>query len=131
TTLAGTLEQRKLPVLWLEGRSGDGKSVLLLQLAAEILAGQHDTLLYQATRPDTLPDLIDHLRNAYSPSEPALVVVEDAHKVSDPVGLAATLKVQMDQAVSPLGILACGPTPEREAFERKQPSISVSHWSIP
>lgn len=131
TTIEAVRSERRLPAFWIDGRSGDGKSVLLLQLAAEILGGNSGTLIYQATRGDSLPAIIAHVRQGQGGQHLALVLVEDLHKIADQASFSATLQLQLDQDLAPVAILACGPTPERQSFELRNPLLAISTWSIP
>lgn len=125
------VRRRHLPVFWIDGRSGDGKSVLLFQLAESILSARPDTLVYQAARPDSLPALIDHAHNTALDGRLILVVVEDLHRVTDPDVFQAALKLTLDRERFNVAVLACGPTPEKDAFMRTNKVIEVSAWTMP
>lgn len=124
-------QRRRLPVFWIDGRSGDGKSVLLFQLAEFILSARPDTLVYQAARPDSLPALIDHAHNTSLDSRLILIVAEDLHRVTDVETFQAALKLTLDGDQSNVAVLACGPTPEKDAFIRTNQSVEVSAWTMP
>lgn len=124
-------QRRRLPVFWIDGRSGDGKSVLLLQLAEFILSARPDTLVYQAARPDSLPALIDHAHNTSLDGRLILIVAEDLHRVTDVETFQAALKLTLDGDQSNVAVLACGPTPEKDAFLRTNQSVEVSAWTMP
>lgn len=124
-------QRRRLPVFWIDGRSGDGKSVLLLQLAESILATRPDTIVFQAARPDSLLALIDHAHNTSLDGRVILIVAEDLHRFSDAEAFLAALKLALDRDRFNVAVLACGPTPEKQAFSRSNQSVEVSAWTMP
>ena len=124
-------QRRRLPVFWIDGRSGNGKSVLLLQLAEFILSARPDTVVYQAARPDSLPALIDHAQNTAPDGRLILIVAEDLNRVTDVDTFQAALKLTLDRDLFNVAVLACGPTPEKDAFIRTNQSVEVSAWTMP
>ena len=118
-----------LPIFWIKGRSGDGKSVLLLQLAARMMAQYPDVGMVRLTAPERLVPLIEALRD--SPRR-VIIVADDLHKAQAIDNLPQQLELLLELGVTNVAILACGPTPEYDAFRhacRKQ--ISAPAWAIP
>ena len=124
-------KRRHLPVFWIDGRSGDGKSVLLLQLAESILRSRPDVLIYQASRPDRVPDLIDHAAGSEGSEGLILLVVDNLHRITDQDAFSTALKLALDRDSLNIGVLACGPTPEKDAFVRANPLVECLAWSMP
>lgn len=118
-----------LPIFWIKGRSGDGKSVLLLQLAARMKSENPGMRVMVLRAPDRLGPTIQALRNSPGPT---LIVADDLHKAQALDDLPQQLEFLLEQGVTNVAIVACGPTPEYDAFRhvcRKQ--ISVTAWAIP
>jgi hypothetical protein len=112
-----------LPIFWIDGRSGDGKSVLMLQLAQHLLAQAAPSALVGGLSPDQVPDWIASLADAEnarrdSPQRPILGLVDDLHAVSDLEDWDQRLQEATQDHVPRAALLACGPTPERGVFER-------------
>lgn len=131
TTTAEAFRRRHLPIFWIDGRSGDGKSVLLLQLAASILRFGPDLLIYQAAHADAVPALIDFAYHASNDDRLILIVAEDLHRVTEPEAFSAALKLLLDYKRQRIGILACGPTPEKTAFLCAHASLEATTWTVP
>ncbi|HEX8669374.1 MAG TPA: hypothetical protein VF727_13490 [Allosphingosinicella sp.] len=126
-----TTNSRKLPCFWIDGRSGDGKSVLLLQMCEAILLSEDGTIIVQTVLPDALPDVIQVIEMEGSPSTQYLVLVEDIHTTGDQKSVSSALKLQTDSLSMNIGILCCGPTPEMQAFVSANRSISIRQWTMP
>jgi hypothetical protein len=111
----------KVPVFWIGGRSGDGKSVLLLQLLARIMgpaAAPPVVLLDTAT---DLPRWLEQEKTrqrglSLPPSELVVVVIDDIHDLADLDDWAQRIREICRWDVPRVGVLAAGPTLEREAF---------------
>lgn len=130
-TTAEVLQRRHFPVFWIDGRSGDGKSVLLLQLVASILRSGPSTLVYQASQVDALPNLIDFALHASLDDRLILVVAEDLHRVTNNDAFGAALKLLLDHERQRVAILTCGPTPERIAFLHAHATLEATPWTVP
>lgn len=130
-TIQPTLLARRLPVFWIAGRSGDGKSVLLLQLAAALLGDRVGGALYQAAWPDSLPEVIYHIQDTVDGDGLIFVVVEDLHRISEQDAFLAAMRVILDNASLRVAILACGPSPEESQFLRSNPFVEAHSWTIP
>ena len=118
-------------MFWIDGRSGDGKSVLLLQLAASILSAAPETLIYKVAHPDRLPALIGHAHDSDREGRLTLIVAEDLHRLTDPDAFHSALTLTLDRDHLNVAVLACGPTPEKDAFVRANQSVEVSDWTMP
>lgn len=123
-------------VFWLDGRSGDGKSVLL----ARVPLALQDVLPHDFLYVPKLQDFyqIDPFFEGYRNRRLVLVVDDLAHGVlidqaDDPVRRKLH---ELDSAVESgfvrqIVVFTCGPTPELQTFRRKFPSRVVESKRIP
>ena len=108
----------QLPVFWIGGRSGDGKSVLLLQLCRILKQDDPSLALALFNTPDALVDWIETVAlGGKLPDAPAifLAVVDDLHKVSDWDRARSALENSATLGLR-LAVVTCGPNPERTLF---------------
>jgi hypothetical protein len=124
-------KQRKLPIFCIDGRSGDGKSVLLLQLAAEILKTNTETPIYLASRPDAVAEIMEFLAQRDNSDSQVFIFAEDLFKVTDIDELNNAILVQGERQLGNVAIVTCAPTPERAAFSANLSNISSWNWSVP
>jgi hypothetical protein len=130
-------EVSRIPVLWVDGRSGEGKSVLLLQLAQRILTDAHPPVLSYLSSADELPDWIE-IQRAIQRGQanlgwlPAVAVVDDLHFIGDREEWENALRAATDLMPPRVAVLGCGPTLEREKFESNFASlVDVRSFAIP
>lgn len=107
-----------MPVLWLAGRSGAGKSVILLNLAAE-LAQQGARIWW--LEPDQLQDAIDYLARNDAASMPDFIAIDDvfdrdAREHLD-IGRFSMLMDDLGPRDWPV-LVTCGPSEFADDFER-------------
>lgn len=108
----------QLPCFWIGGRSGDGKSILLMQLAEALLREPACPPLVHFANPDGFLAWLNDSRARQQLAGPELrlvAVIDDFHKATDWFRASAILS----QAASDrpcLAIITCGPTPERTLF---------------
>jgi hypothetical protein len=131
TTIQQTISSRRLPVFWIDGRSGDGKSVLLFQLAAALLAVHDGAAMYQAALPDTLPEVIYHAQNNVEDGGLILVVVEDFHRISEQDSFRAAMRILLDRTTLRVAVIACGPSPEKNRFLHLNSFVDAHSWTMP
>lgn len=128
-------DDTRMPAFWIDGRSGDGKSVFLLQLIADLLV-RNPHFQIKVCSPNGLAKEIEQCELI---DGPALFVVDDLHKVIAAEGLSkpsddlkAQLTALLDRGIGQIGVLACGPTPEMEGFRTEyRDSIAVATWTMP
>jgi hypothetical protein len=114
------INQLKLPVFWIGGRSGDGKSVLLLQLAREILSVPNAPVTFWCNSPDDLIEMLGQTSAALP--DQLILAVDDLHKALDwDAALSAFERAANRQR--DLVLLTCGPTPERTSFLRDKKNL--------
>lgn len=111
--------RNEVPVFWLNGRSGVGKSVLLLQ-AVELLVEQGERVLWLKGQAELLEPALQRI--VASPQENRLDFIaiddlydRDARETLDLNRLRGFIEEQSDQTW-PI-ILTCGPTEFADAFE--------------
>ena len=113
----------RLPVFWIDGRSGDGKSVLMLQLAQHLLERADPLALVGELSPEEVPDWVaaqaktETTRRA-SPQRPVLAMIDDMHAVSDLEDWDLRLREATQDHLPRVALLACGPMPERKVLQR-------------
>jgi len=109
-----------LPVLWISGASGAGKSVLALQLAQALLAsGDIEAVSWLESYASLLPDALTH---ANTEKVPVLIQGDDlfAPENRDPVVWDNVGRRALSGDFHPrTAILTCGPTEHFRAFERQ------------
>lgn len=124
----------RLPVFWISGRSGAGKSVLLLQFLSRLHADRTARVLWLANNPQFLPDAIDWVRTAMrdDTGDDAKVDIPWAIAIDDPyrVGTAALEMDHWREAVAKVSdileigrshrlplIICCGPSEQMEKLK--------------
>src|SRR5262249_18353447 len=55
----------------------------------------------------------------------ALILVDDLHRLGTDDKVILALRGLLDQGLTPVPIVTCGPTPERQAFERERDARNV------
>jgi hypothetical protein len=107
---------REIPVFWIDGRSGEGKSVLLRQLVAHLLRYQDRFPVFEIDRED-VPKAIKERRQALD--RPALLVTDDLYAVHNRESWGEQLAQSVETDLPLVCVLTCGPTEQREEFERR------------
>ncbi|GLS00425.1 hypothetical protein GCM10007859_04310 [Brevundimonas denitrificans] len=125
-------QSTKIPMFWVSGRSGEGKSVLLLQLAQHILTGTERRSVTVLRSPDDLPKWINEqreLQGGYtSPAAfPSVALVDDLPFVTDHDAWNAAIHQAANLVMPKVAILTCGPTIERETFESEFATVADVH----
>ncbi len=111
----------KIPLFWIGGRSGDGKSTLLLQLVQKILNINRRLNIFQASSGNKISEIIQHNNLIYiNKKEIPIIVVDDLHLSDAMSGYFENIKYH------DIIILACGPTPEFKSFKHKYKNIFES-----
>ena len=126
-----------VPVFWIDGRSGEGKSVLLLQLIQYILLGANSPVVSYLTSPDILPDWIKNQADIqcvapYFDCFPAVAVIDDLHLIRNREEWEGALRGATDLMPPRVAILGCGPTPECMKFKSDFSTLfEVHNFSVP
>src|SRR6185437_8996424 len=115
-----------IPVFWIGGRSGSGKSIALIQLLTELRGGGWNPMLWLGERSRLLPDAARWLRDSFDLDAPPLIGLDDpyAPAFSRNESWDSFLSELHDDAQGPgagsqLPILVCcGPTEQAEMLQR-------------
>lgn len=108
--------ESEYPVFWLDGRSGDGKSVALLQTVERYLIAHPDAIIEKI---DDLSKFVDAVGRLSGLTGDRLIVVDDLFKLGDRESVAARLYGYLhNENARPVPIVTCGPSPERNEFQR-------------
>ena len=128
--LQNRLGQREVPVFWIDGRSGDGKSVLLRQLVADLVLHHADRCPVVEVHRDKLPNAIQESQTIVD--RQILLMVDDPYAVADRETWGDALSAAVESDIASVAIVACGPTEQREEFERQftQP-FQVTAFTVP
>jgi tetratricopeptide (TPR) repeat protein len=126
----------KIPVFWISGRSGEGKSVLLLQLVGEILRLGTISPLLQLRSGIDLPRLMidlplqnDRMGEA---SQKIYAVIDDIYDLPNRDAWDEEVRDACALHTPPAAIITCGPTEQREQFESRLPDVfKVYHFPVP
>ncbi len=116
----GETQRRTLPVVWIDGTSGSGKSVLLLQIL-EYLVLERDipVHLLPPSSSQRLPEALEFWSRA---SRPGIIAVDDVYapegRQGDTWRRVHELSFEGRWVAPPL-ILTCGPSEYRGAFEEE------------
>nr|WSX75200.1 S1 RNA-binding domain-containing protein [Streptomyces sp. NBC_00899] len=114
---------RRLPVYWFEGRSGCGKSVLMLQTLARIRQTNRGMMLWLGNDVEELPEAVSFALTNAEPGDQTIIVIDDGFSPAaqgrsgehwrDAVRALSTARNQGRQL--PV-IVTCGPSEQRSAF---------------
>ncbi len=126
----------KIPVFWISGRSGEGKSVLLLQLVAEFLKSVDGAPSVQLKSGNDLPRLIETVPEPRSLSDPAqsrlFAVIDDVYDLRDREGWRDEIGNACSLRTLSLAIITCGPTEQREQFTNHLiGQFNVAYFEVP
>lgn len=122
----------KVPVFWIAGRSGEGKSVLLLQLASRFV---HSTTAQPILLLRSATDLVS-LINAVPPSEAnarfLYALVDDLYDVQDRDAWDEMIRNACAVCTPSVAIITCGPTEQLEQFQsRLSDQFDITAFLIP
>ena len=116
----GETEIGKTPVFWIGGRSGEGKSVLLLQLVARVLRSAPGLPLVQLKSGDGLPRLMEASTSRGAVADLAysrvFAVVDDVYDLSDRDAWDEAARNAAALGEPRLALITCGPSEQREQF---------------
>jgi hypothetical protein len=124
-----------IPVLWIDGRSGSGKTVLLLQVMERLVVERHAHALWFANSTDELLPTIQHLSEAPSELLPEFIIVDDIYdpQTRDELNLPdlARRVVHSGRTHWPV-LLTCGPTEFRQDFARdcRSEGFRIVPWHL-
>jgi hypothetical protein len=134
----GTDRERRLPVFWIAGRSGSGKSVLLLQAMVRLIQSGIDPMLWLANRYHLLPVAMRWAVQACRAGEHPIIAIDDPFApgdLGDAIGHWRTALDEVDRLrdesdAVPV-ILACGPSEQAAGAEREfRADVCVQRWHL-
>ncbi|MBI2421336.1 MAG: hypothetical protein HYV27_00805 [Candidatus Hydrogenedentes bacterium] len=124
------------PIFWISGRSGEGKSVLLLQLVAECIRKHGDIPLLHLKSGEDLPLFLDHAPKRTSMNDQVFgryfAVIDDIYDLRNRDDWADRIRRARALEIPPVAIITCGPTEQREQFENSlKDEFRVVHFEVP
>jgi hypothetical protein len=132
---------RRLPVFWIGGRSGSGKSVALLHVLAAAHAQGADHVMWLQDNPSLLPDALAWAAGLAKQGRQAVIGIDDPYspnkRSEDPAlwsqALANFTGIRETGSSDPLpAIICCGPTEHAERFESDFiSSVALEREDIP
>lgn len=114
----------RVPILWLAGRSGSGKSVALLHVLSQLHEEGLGPILWLGSGVDLFPEAIRRVPSIVGPSDQAIIAVDDPyapHTQGDAEpwrGAVAELdQLQNRATLRPPVLICCGPTEQAYQLE--------------
>lgn len=133
----------RLPIFWIGGRSGAGKSVLLLQFLSRLHADGVARILWLGSNTQLLPRAVDWVErsnvNYYSPERYSVIAIDDPYQVTTStnvvdhwqqvLGMVEDLRQDGEGDRLPL-VVCCGPTEQavrlnEDFFDRIALTLSI------
>ncbi len=130
------LASEKTPVFWVGGRSGEGKSILLLQLIAQFQGSVESAPLVHLQSGNDLPELLEAApeRDVLSDSQFGRIfaAVDDLFDLRDREDWGEKVQNACSLRTPPVAIITCGPTEQREQFASlMSDQFEVSYFDVP
>ncbi|RCK48338.1 hypothetical protein TH25_14880 [Thalassospira profundimaris] len=132
-----TDEINNIPSFWIDGRSGEGKSVLLIQLMEYIVNNPQAPVIHFLNSAEELPDWLENQRELQQGGEdanflPSIAVIDDLHFLKDPDEWDEKVKNATSLLPPKVVILTCGPSTERETFQSRHAALfNIQTFSVP
>src|SRR6185437_5163405 len=130
-SITATLGDGSTPIFWIDGLSGDGKSVLLLQVAHLILRQADNGVMFHLEGTDHIGELLQYASEVVEAGKLILVIVDDLHRVPDQKAFERIIAAFANRGQLRFALLTCGPTPERRAFEKTVRDIRITRFECP
>lgn len=124
-----------IQVLWIDGRSGCGKSVLLLHILEHLVVEDQASLIWFANGTEDVSAIIEQMAETDTYLRPDFLVVDDIYdpQARDDLDLPrlTRLVVHSDVTTWPI-LITCGPTEFRQDFERdcRAEGFRVNPWHL-
>lgn len=113
------VEDQSIPVFWIEGRAGDGKSVVLLQLTEALLTNGTLERIIMLDSAERLPEWL-RSRDSYSTDiEPEFAIIDDLYAVADEDRWLDNVVASFSLANPRAAIITCGPDYEMIRFRAR------------
>lgn len=120
-----------LPVFWIDGRSGDGKSVFILQVANLLISKHPNIITFHVSNPESLPEVLESFSNTAPLESTVLFIVDDIYKIVDLKRWEYEVSSILDHVSMRFLCITCGSTPLRENFSEKVLVTSVISMPCP
>lgn len=129
---SGQAVREKIPLFWITGRSGEGKSILLLQLMAFFLRSAESRCLVHLRRGNELPRLLEKATRRYKSPDPIFAAIDDLYDLDDRETWDEDVRRACSLGAPAVAILTCGPTEQFEQFQRRLgDQFEVSFFDVP
>lgn len=124
-----------LHIFWIEGRAGDGKSVLLLQLVSRLLSGKLSFITELANRKEIeswlrdVPvwDDVAKARGAF----PSVAFIDDLHEKIEKDELESLVSEVFYRGTRTAAILTCGPSLDLSSFSESISRFRIKSFKVP
>lgn len=129
------LDEATMPVFWIDGRSGSGKSVLLLQIIERLVVDRTASVVWFANSHSEIGETVEQLARTPESLWPEYLCVDDLYdpQARDDVNLAQLTRrvVHSGPRKWPM-LITCGPTEFWQDFERdcRAEGFSVTPWHL-
>lgn len=121
-------QRTKVPVFWVRGRSGCGKSVAMLQLVSRVVGNPDLPPVFRFATPR---DLI-HAIGAAPPKAPLILAIDDIYQPGGRVELDSGFVSAVRDAAPPFAIVTCGPDEQLSQFRRRlKDVVDVTDVPVP
>ncbi len=133
---ADYVETDKIPAFWISGRSGEGKSVLLLQLVADLLRSKANAPVIQLASGDDLVRLLEKVPESKNLADPIhsrlFAVIDDVYNIRDRDEWDENVRRACSVRAPATAIITCGPTEQSELFaSRLSDQFDVMCFDVP
>jgi len=117
--------REKIPVFWIAGRSGDGKSVLLLQLVQRLLQEHADQPVLHLPSGSRLPEFLENPPDGEQFS--ALALIDDVYDLIDREAWDERIRESSKLSIPKAALITCGPTEQRDQFQHNLNDVFDVH----
>jgi len=129
-----TPDAERVPVFFIEGRRGDGKSVALLQLANNIVDLFPGVMLFHVNKQGQLPELIksaEQLASSLPPGKRIYFLVDDLFSSTDQEEWLDRLKQAIKDVRQRIALITCGTSVQKECFAAQcRTQVSVTPYLL-
>jgi hypothetical protein len=136
---SGSSREAMIQLFWIAGRSGSGKSILLVQLVSKLRQEGWDPIFWLGNKARLLPDAVRWSSSSFSTEGPPLIGVDDPYGPGGPHNeaweefLAELNSVRQGDDLSGIPIVVCcGPTEQAERLrDRFRGEIDLELFELP
>jgi hypothetical protein len=129
------LDEPTIPVLWIDGRSGCGKSVLLLEVMEHLVVKDLASVIWFANGTEEVKVVVEQMTKSEEYLKPDFLMVDDIYdpQSRDDLDLPRLTRLIVHSGITTWPILiTCGPTEFRQDFERdcRAEGFNVTSWHL-